>query len=134
MIYLLDTDTCIYIMKKHPAVLDKLSMVDADDVAVSSISVSELNYGVEKSQKKKPNRRYLDNFLSPISIIAYDQSAAERYGLIRTKLEKSGRVIGPLDMLIAAHALSQSLVLVTNNVGEFNRIDNLKIENWMVAH
>lgn len=121
-------------MKKHPAVLDKLSMVDADDVAVSSISVSELNYGVEKSQKKKPNRRYLDNFLSPISIIAYDQSAAERYGLIRTKLEKSGRVIGPLDMLIAAHALSQSLVLVTNNVGEFNRIDNLKIENWMVAH
>lgn len=134
MIYLLDTDTCIYIMKKHPAIVDKLDFIEADEVAVSSISVSELYYGVEKSQKKKSNKKFLDNFLSPISIITYNHSAAKAYGLIRAKLETSGQIIGPLDMLIAAHALSQNLILVTNNVKEFNRIENLKIENWMSTH
>lgn len=131
MTYLLDTDTCIYIMKMHPALVNKLAEIAAEDVAVSAITVSELNYGVRKSQHQAKNQRKLDMFLKPLTILDYDQKAVDEYGIIRFTLEKAGRLIGPLDMLIAAHALSRNKILVTNNEKEFQRIDRLEIENWL---
>lgn len=90
-------------------------------MAISSITLSELEYGVEKSQHKKQNRLALLQFLSPIDIVAYDEAASESYGKIRASLEKQGQPIGALDLLIAAHAISLNTILVTNNENEFKK-------------
>ena len=131
MKYVLDTNICIYIIKKHPAsVIQRLTKTSVEDVAISSITYSELEYGVSKSRHQTKNKIALMEFLAPFTILAFDDIAAERYGEIRADLERNGNIIGNMDLLIAAHALSADLTLVTNNEKEFIRIPDLKIENW----
>ncbi len=106
--FLIDTNICIYIMNDHPPqVIQKFREIGVGNICISSITVSELQYGACKSKKNKKNMQRLDEFLSPFEIIPYDESASIHYGEIRSYLEKKGTVIGPLDMLIAAHALSE---------------------------
>jgi tRNA(fMet)-specific endonuclease VapC len=131
MRYLLDTNICIYIIKKKPRkVLAKLMSLDIRDVGISSITLSELEYGVAKSGHPQQNRDALNAFLAPLEIVSYDQLAAHHYGRIRSFLEKKGLVIGAMDMLIGAHAMGLSITLVTNNIREFKRIPGLSVENW----
>ena len=99
-------------------------------MGISSITLSELAYGVEKSRRKERNRQKLAEFLAPLQIAAYDERAGVYYGRLRTQLEEAGQPIGPLDALIAAHALSLGCTLVTNNEREFSRVAGLSIENW----
>lgn len=130
MHYLLDTDICIYIIKKKPeAVLEKFTRIALGEIAISSVTLAELEYGISKSSNPDRNRAALQQFIIPLEILDFDRAASIEYGLIRAKLEYNGKVIGPLDMLIAAHARSMDLVLVTNNENEFRRIDGLKVEN-----
>ncbi|MBI5418338.1 type II toxin-antitoxin system VapC family toxin [Candidatus Poribacteria bacterium] len=132
MKYLLDTNICIYIIKKKPSkLIHKLTSINISDVGISAITLSELEYGVEKSQFSDKNRLALLEFLSPIKIYHYDDLAAREYGIIRTSLEKRGNIIGPLDMLIAAHAKSLGLILITNNENEFKKVYGLTVENWV---
>ena len=131
MIYLIDTNICIYLMNQKPSrVIQKFKNTEVGQIGISTITVSELNYGVAKSNFKKQNAQRLEEFLTPFEILPYDEGASIYYGMIRTDLESRGKVIGPLDMLIAAHALSKDLVLVTNNEKEFLKIKSLKVENW----
>lgn len=131
MQYLLDTNICIYLIKqKPPEVLAKFKTLDLSDIVISSITVAELEYGVCKSQQQEKNRDALMQFLIPLEIAEFDQNAATVYGLIRNDLESRGLVIGAMDMLIAAHALSLGVTLISNNVREFSRIANLSLENW----
>ena len=132
MEYLLDTNICIYIIKKKPAeVFEKFKNLTLGDVGISSITLAELQYGIEKSSNSEKNREALEKFLTPIEIIDYGYDATVEYGKIRAELEKKEVPIGPLDMLIASHAKSLDVILVTNNVREFMRIADLKIENWI---
>ncbi len=131
MKYLIDTNICIYMMNKRPAeIIRKFKQFELGEIGISIITVSELQYGVAKSTYRKKNEVRLEEFLAPFEILTYDQTAARVYGDIRFQLEKRGQPIGPLDLLIAAHAISQDLVLITNNDKEFKRIKKLKIENW----
>lgn len=114
-----------------PEVIQKFKDVKVGEIGISTISVSELSYGVAKSKSQQQNEKRLEEFLVPFEILPYDEKASKYYGLIRSQLEAQGNVIGPLDMLIAAHALSENLVLVTNNEKEFNRIETLKVDNWV---
>ncbi|MFL7839470.1 MAG: type II toxin-antitoxin system VapC family toxin [Candidatus Promineifilaceae bacterium] len=132
MNYLLDTNICIYIMNNHPLeVIDRFKKMNLGQIGVSSITVSELQYGVSKSWRKKENQQRLNEFLVPFEILPYDLTATGSYGEICAELERQGLVIGPLDLLIAAQAISENLVLVTNNEREFRRIQSLKVENWI---
>ena len=131
MKYLIDTNICIYIMNKRPvAVINKFKQFELGEIGISTITVSELQYGVAKSTHRNKNEVRLEEFLSPLEILTYDQMAVRVYGDIRFQLEKLGQSLGPLDLLIAAHAISQDLVLITNNDKEFKRIKELKAENW----
>ena len=131
MIYLLDTNICIYIIKKKPPnVLRKFKTLQLGDIGISSITVAELRYGVEKSKYGARNRRAVEQFLMPLAIANFDAKTAQIYGQIRAALEAKGTPIGPLDTLIAAHALSLDVTLVTNNTKEFSRVPGLKLENW----
>lgn len=131
MKYLLDTNICIYLINERPQkVLTQFKRHTLGDIGISSITVSELAFGVAKSGSTK-NRTALESFLSPLNQVDYDADAAMMYGSIRASLEKQGKTIGPLDMLIAASALSRQLILVTNNEREFRRISKLKVENWL---
>jgi len=133
MEYLLDTNICIYIIKKRPAgVLKKFESLSLGDVAISSITLAELYYGIMKSSNPKKNQEALDKFLIPLEILDFDYTATIEYGKIRADLEKKGTPIGPLDTLIASHVKSLNLTLVTNNEKEFARIPDLKIENWTI--
>ena len=129
--FLLDTDICIYLIKKQPAqALARLQALDISQVGISTITLSELEYGVSKSSKPEQNKLALAEFVAPLEIIAYGDAAAAHYGHIRTLLERQGTPIGPLDTLIAAHALALGCALVTNNDREFSRIPDLVVENW----
>ena len=129
--FMLDTNICIYIIKRKPEnVINRLQKIPIADIGISTMTLSELEYGVMKSTKPERNRVALAEFLAPIAIMAYDDYAAQHYGSIRAYLEKHGTPIGSLDMLIAAHARSLQSTLVTNNESEFSRIPKLKIENW----
>ena len=129
--YLLDTNICIYIIKKQPLqVIQKLQSLDVSEVAISSITLSELEYGIAKSSHPEKNKLALAKFLAPIEVLTFDDKAAQEYGQIRATLEKAGKPIGPLDTLIAAHAFSLSCILVTNNIKEFERVTELQLENW----
>lgn len=132
MMFLIDTNVCIDIMNDHPPeVIQKFRDIGVGNICVSSITVSELQYGAYKSKQIKKNINRLDEFLSPFEILAYDENASNFYGKIRFQLEKQGTIIEPLDMLIAAHALSKKLTLITNNEKEFKRVKSLKIQNWV---
>ncbi len=129
---MLDTNICIYIIKKRPIqVLQALQQHDVGELCVSSITVAELEYGVEKSGNPERNRIALTEFLAPFEILNFDDNAAREFGVIRATLEKQGRVIGPFDMQIAAHARASDLIIVTNNVKEFDRVQDLIVENWV---
>ncbi len=133
MEYLLDTNICIYIIKKRPVkVLQIFESLSPGSVAISSITLAELHYGIEKSSNPERNKDALDQFVTPLEIIDFDYFATLEYGKIRADLEKKGTPIGPLDTLIAAHARSLKLMLVTNNEREFERIPGLKIVNWTI--
>ncbi len=118
-------------MNKRPiGIIQKFRQFDVGEIGVSTITVSELQYGVAKSKNRKLNSQRVNEFLSPLEILSYDEIAASVYGDLRTQLEGRGEPIGPLDLLIAAHTLSRKLVLVTNNEKEFRRVESLKVENW----
>ena len=128
---MLDTNICIYILKKHPAhVLKKFLMFD--ELFISTIVYSELQYGIELSPDKVKAIRFnqLLDFTALLNIKSWDQNAANYYAKIRAELKKSGNIIGNMDMLIAAHALASNATLITNNTKEFGRISELKLENW----
>ncbi len=128
---MLDTNICIYIMKNKPEhIREKLRTYNLGDVYLSNIVVSELYYGAYKSEQVERNLVALEYFLKPFNIIDYDLRASIEYGKIRGTLEKAGKAIGGMDMLIAAHARSLDFTLVTNNTKEFERIENLVIDNW----
>ena len=131
MKYLLDTDICIYLINERPRkVLARFRRHAVGDIGVSTVTVSELAWGVAKTGSAR-NRAALDAFLLPIEIAAYDLAAALRYGEVRVELAKRGRPIGPLDTMIAAHALSLGATLVTNNLREFGRVPDMAVENWV---
>ena len=131
MKYLIDTNICIYIINSRPIkVLNKFKNIQPGDIGISAITVSELEYGIAKSKNKNKNRELLNFFLLPFELLDYNEKDAQTYGHIRYDLDKKGKPIGPLDTLIASQALTRNLIIVTNNVKEFKRIDNLVIENW----
>ena len=132
MKYLLDTNICIYIIKQKPkTVLDKFIDLDVFDVAVSSITLAELFYGVNKSNFKEKNLDALQEFLLPLEILYFDESDAFIYGKVRTELENMGKPIGSMDLLIASQALAKNLTLISNNISEFERIKELSLQNWV---
>lgn len=131
MRYMLDTNICIYAIKQKPKqVFQRLQTIDPQDVCVSSVTYAELVHGVEKSAAIEKNRVALSMLLAGIEILDFDTNAADQYGKVRADLEKRGAPTGPLDIMIAGHALSADCTIVTNNVGEFSRVKGLKIENW----
>ena len=130
--FMLDTNICIYIIKKKPiSVINHLQTFEISEIGISAITLSELEYGVYKSTQPDKNKLALMSFLAPIEIMPFNTNAAKEYGEIRATLEKYGTPIGPLDNLIAAHAKALNCTLVTNNENEFKRIKNLSIENWV---
>ncbi len=132
MKFMLDTNICIYIIKQKPSgAIERFYQTDISEIGISSITLSELLYGVSKSSKPEQNQIALTQFIAPLDILSYDDEAAQYYGELRANLENQGKPIGSLDMLIAAHALSTNCVLVTNNEKEFNRVPKLKIDNWV---
>ena len=132
MRYMLDTNICIYLIKRQPReVIDKFKEIALGEIAVSTVTVAEMMCGVEKSQHKEKNRTALQAFLAPLEVVDFDFAAAQQYGVVRAYLEKTGKPIGAYDLMIAAHALSLGLILVTNNEQEFQRIPDLIVENWV---
>ena len=131
MRYMLDTNICIYLIKHKPekAFLE-LQKHDPSEICISSVTYAELIHGVEKSAAVEKNRLALSVLLANIEILDFDVKAANSYGRIRADLEKNGTPIGPLDMMIAGHAQSLGYTVVTNNVKEFARVKDLKLENW----
>jgi tRNA(fMet)-specific endonuclease VapC len=132
MNYILDTNICIYIIKRKPEiVLNRLKQISFGSIGISVITLSELTYGANKSAFPEKNLNALKQFLIPFELFEFDYNCAIQYGKIRSDLEKAGTPIGALDLLIAAHAKSLNHTLVTNNEKEFSRVEGLKIENWV---
>ena len=133
MKYMLDTNICIYLIKQKPEkVLRSFMNHSIGDIGISSITLAELRFGVEKSQQIQNNRQALEEFILPLEIADFDEKAAVIYGAVRAALEKAGTPVGSMDMLIGAHALSLDLTLVTTNVREFKQIKNLNVVDWSV--
>ena len=131
MRYMLDTNIIIYAKNKRPeSILNRLKLYKPSDLCISSITMAELEFGINKSSKPDQNRLALMLFLSGIEIVPFDSSAAREYGIIRHRLQSQGTPIGGNDMLIAAHARSLDIPLVTNNTREFERVEGLKLESW----
>ncbi len=131
MKYMLDTNICIYAIKNKPEkVFSRLQNKLPEELCLSAITLAELMHGVEKSAYPSKNYTALLKFISILTVLAFDDDAAQEYGKICAYLQKQGTPIGTMDMLIAGHARSLNLILVTNNVREFQRVPNLKIENW----
>lgn len=131
MKFLLDTNICIYIINRRPAeVRRKLEDCAVGEVGISAITVSELQYGVAKSLSRERNQAALDKFLMPLEVLAYGEDAARHYGRLRRFLEVQGTPIGPLDLMIAAHALALGVTVITHNTAEFARVPGLRVEDW----
>ena len=132
MKYMLDTNICIGLIRQNsPALIDRLIACTPGEVGVSSVTVAELAYGAQKSNQIQQNMKALEQFLLPFELADFDQRASLAYGTIRAMLEREGNIIGAMDMLIGAHALSLEVTLVTNNTNEFQRIQGLKLDDWM---
>lgn len=129
--YLLDTNIVIYVLKRRPIEVLATFNEHANRMAISAITLSELFHGAEKSQKISDNLAAIEDFCSRLEVLPYTAKASQHYGAIRASLEKSGQTIGVNDLHIAAHARSEGLILVTNNVSEFARAPALQIENWV---
>jgi len=131
-LYMLDTDICSYIIKDRPQqVYQHFAKHDMADICISMVTYAELNYGVEKSSSSKINSDVIAKFVAHLTIVPWDEDAAECYGSVRAVLERRGTPIGAVDMMIAAHAKSLDITLVTNNQKHFNKVAGLKLENWM---
>jgi len=130
--WLLDTNICIYLIKKRPpSVLDRLRTLNIREVAISSITLAELEFGVAKSAKPEVNAQALAAFVAPLGVEPFEDVAAAAYGDVRAQLERARTPIGSLDMLIAGHALSLDATLVTNNEREFRKVAHLKVQSWV---
>jgi tRNA(fMet)-specific endonuclease VapC len=129
--FLLDTNIVIYVLKRRPVEVLKVFNANASRMAISSITLSELIYGAEKSTNIAKNLEAIEDFVSHLEVLPYDARASQHYGQIKAALEKKGKIIGENDIHIAAHAISQGLILVTNNLKEFKRVPNLALENWV---
>lgn len=133
MKYLLDTNMCVFVIRQKPVqVLYRFQQEPPDEIGISSVTLAELRYGADKSQSPQKNHAALDAFLLPLAVLPFDSCAADIYGNVRATLERQGTPIGPLDTLIAAHALSLGVTLVTNNMAEFSRVPGLAVEDWSV--
>lgn len=130
MKWMLDTDTCIAIIKKHPLALKKLRGKSIGQVGISSITLGELAFGAAKSNRPEEAHGALDEFLLALEVAVFDADAAMRYGAVRASLERRGKPIGPLDALIGSHAHVLDVILVTHNTREFSRIEGLRLEDW----
>ena len=130
--FLLDTDTCIYIAKhRPPEVRQRMDSLPRGSMAMSAVTFGELMFGAESSQQRARVHEILEELARAVPVLAVSRHAAERYGELRAVLSRSGRPIGPNDLWLAAHALAEDLVLVTNNTREFSRVPDLRIENWV---
>ncbi len=133
MTHLLDTNVCIDVIRRRSTLLlERITSFPIDGLAVSTITVAELNYGARKSSFPDRNRIALLEFLVPFRILDFDQAAARVYGSVRRQLERDGMQIGPLDTLIASHALSAGLIVVSKNEREFRRVPGLTVQNWVL--
>jgi len=131
-LYMLDTDICSYIIKKHPvSVLAQFEQLKTEQLCISVVTYAELHYGVTRSTSQKVNLPIVENFTSRLIILPWNKNAAVQYGQLRTSPENDGIPIGCMDMMIAAHALAQECTLVTNNLKHFQRIPQLHVENWV---
>ena len=129
---MLDTNICIYIINaRPPSVLQRFTSFAVGDIGLSAITLAELAYGATKSAQPRRNREALQQFIAPLEVAAFDAEATSVDGRIRTTLERRGTPIGAMDLLIAAHAVSLGLTLITNNKREFERVAGLRIENWL---
>jgi tRNA(fMet)-specific endonuclease VapC len=131
--YLLDTNIVIYVIKKRPVEVLQAFNENSGRMAISSITLAELFHGAEKSSRRAENLKVIDDFTSRLEVLPYTPKAAQHYGSIRAALERSGETIGINDLHISAHARSEGLVLVTNNLREFERVPALETENWISA-
>ena len=129
--YLLDTSIVIDVLKRRPVEVLAVFNTNASRMAISSITLSELIYGAEKSLNVNRNLEAIEEFVSHLDVLPYDAKASQHYGQIKATLERKGEIIGENDIHIAAHAISQGLILVSNNLKEFNRVPNLALENWV---
>ncbi|NCU66520.1 type II toxin-antitoxin system VapC family toxin [Acidovorax sp. 210-6] len=129
--YLLDTNIVIYVLKRRPIEVLSLFNENASRMAISAITLSELFHGAEKSTRVSDNLVAIEDFCSRLEVLPYGAKAAQHYGAIRAGLEKTGQPIGVNNLHIAAHARSEGLIVVTNNVGEFARVPALQVENWV---
>lgn len=132
--YLLDTNIVIYVIKRRPLEVMGVFNENAGRMAISAITLSELYHGAEKSAKVAKNLAVVEDFASLLEVLPYGAKASQHYGAIRAELEKAGRSIGVNDLHLAAHARSEGLTLVTNNMGEFERVPGLLLENWVAGH
>lgn len=131
MRWMLDTDTCIALIKSHPSAIRKLRGKTIGQIGISSITLGELAFGVAKSSRPLEARAALGEFLLSLEVAPFDERASLHYGGVRASLERRGKPIGPLDTLIAAHALAEDVVLVTHNSAEFRRVEGLRTEDWV---
>ena len=129
--YMLDTNICIYAIKSRPIELREQFNRLTEQICISTITLAELYYGVEKSTRPAQNLRTVEEFVARLEALPFSAEAAAHYGQVRAELERAGRLAGPYDMLIGAHARSAGLIVVTNNLREFERIPGLRIENWV---
>lgn len=131
MSFLLDTNTCVYALKRWPGVIARLQQLSPDDVSVSAVTLAELRFGACKSSKPVKTRASVNAFLAPLAVIPFDPMAADDYSEIRLDLERSGLPIGERDLLIAATARSRGLTVVTHSTKEFTRVPELSVEDWV---
>jgi tRNA(fMet)-specific endonuclease VapC len=131
--YLIDTNICVFAVKHHARVIYHFKAHSPDDFKISSVSIAEIWYGIEKSQQREKNLEIWRSFFAPFEIADFDQKAGEKYGAVRAQLESVGKMIGDHDCMIAATALVNDLVVITNNTKEFQRIKGLKVKDWTLA-
>ena len=130
MKYMLDTNMCIYAQKNNPNVIAQIKHNFSQGLAISSITLAELEYGIQASKNVEKNLISLMKFLSIVDVLSFDSGASIEYGKICADLRKKGTPIGTMDMLISAHAKSKNLIVVTHNTREFKRVEGLQLEDW----
>ena len=130
--FMLDTNLCIRVLRERPADLRERFNAEATALCISTVTMAELLYGAEKTAKPTENRNQVEAFAARLDVLPFDTAAAAHFGNIRADLERKGLIIGPYDLMIAAHARSLGLVVVTGNLGEFRRVEGLRSEDWLV--
>jgi tRNA(fMet)-specific endonuclease VapC len=129
--YMLDTNICIYVMKRYPQALREKFNSLAEQLCISCITLGELHYGAEKSARRTDNLTAIEHFVARLDVLPFEAKAAMHYGQVRAELERAGTPCGPHDMQIGGHARSEGLIVVTNNLREFSRMPGVRVENWV---